>query len=126
MHVVVRFAARDPFPALEAPVVRVREHDLHEHVVVRAHVQPRDVEAQEREHAPARDTTSEFYFYFIVCFKKKKGIEQRLHERGPENPRLSRKQRRARDHINVKHLGTRIDPRARDEKNCNNENKSSQ
>lgn len=58
LYVVVRFAARDPFPALEAPVVRVREHDLHEHVVVRAHVQPRDVEAQEREHAPARDTTT--------------------------------------------------------------------
>lgn len=56
LHVVVRLAARDPFPALEAPVVRVREHDLHEHVVVRAHVQSRDVEAQEREHAPARDT----------------------------------------------------------------------
>ena len=49
----VRLPAGDPLPALEAPVVGVRQHDLHEHVVVPCQVQTRHVEAQEREHPSA-------------------------------------------------------------------------
>lgn len=47
---VVRLPTGDPFAPLEPPVVRVGQHHLHEHVVVRRQVETGHVEAEEREH----------------------------------------------------------------------------
>lgn len=52
LHVVVGFAAGHPLAPLETPVIRVRQHHLHEDVVVGRGVEAGDVKAQEREHPP--------------------------------------------------------------------------
>lgn len=52
LHVVVGFAAGHPLAPLEAPVVGVRQHHLHEDVVVGRGVEAGDVKAQERKHPP--------------------------------------------------------------------------
>lgn len=59
LHVVVGFAAGHPLSPLEAPVVGVRQHHLHEDVVVGRGVEAGDVEAQEGKHSPGerRKTT---------------------------------------------------------------------
>lgn len=59
LHVVVGFAAGHPLAPLETPVVGVRQHHLHEDVVVGRGVEAGDVEAQEGKHSPGerRKTT---------------------------------------------------------------------
>lgn len=52
LHVIVRFSTGDPLPSLEAPVVRVGQNHLHEHVVMSREVKSSDVETEEREHSP--------------------------------------------------------------------------
>lgn len=52
LHVIVGFATGHPLAPLEAPVVRVGQNHLHEHVVVGGGIESVYVEAQERKHAP--------------------------------------------------------------------------
>lgn len=51
---VVRLPAGDPFATLEPPVVRVGQHHLYEHVVMRRQAETCDVKAEEGEHSPAK------------------------------------------------------------------------
>lgn len=54
LNVVVSFPARHPLSSLKSPVIRVRQHNLHKHIVVGRRVQGRDIETQEGKHAPAK------------------------------------------------------------------------
>lgn len=58
LHVVVGFAAGHPLAPLETPVVGVRQHYLHEDVVVGRGVEAGDVKAQERKHSPGEGRKS--------------------------------------------------------------------
>lgn len=48
---IVRLPTGDPFASLEPPVVRVGQHHLNEHIILRGQVEAGYVEAEEREHA---------------------------------------------------------------------------
>lgn len=56
---IVRLPTGDPFASLEPPVVRVGQHHLHEHIIVRSQVEAGYVEAEEREHASGNLKTNE-------------------------------------------------------------------
>ncbi len=51
-NIRVRFAARDPFSSLKAPVVRIRKNHVHKDIVMRRWVKTRYIETQKREHSP--------------------------------------------------------------------------
>lgn len=55
---VVRLPTGDPFASLEPPVVRVGQHHLHEHIIVRSQAEAGYVEAEEREHASGNFKTN--------------------------------------------------------------------
>lgn len=55
---VVRLPTGDPFASLEPPVVRVGQHHLHEHIIVRSQIEAGYVEAEEREHASGNVKTN--------------------------------------------------------------------
>ena len=54
---VVRLPTGDPLASLKSPVVWIRQHHLHKHVVVRRQVETSDVKAEEGEHPPAATST---------------------------------------------------------------------
>lgn len=54
---VVRLPTGDPLASLKSPVVWIRQHHLHKHVVVRRQVETSDVKAEEGEHPPAGTRT---------------------------------------------------------------------
>lgn len=66
---VVRLPTGDPLASLKSPVVWIRQHHLHKHVVVRRQVETSDVKAEEGEHPPAGTRTKK------KSHKKKKTLE---------------------------------------------------
>lgn len=44
-HICVRLATGHPLSALESPVVRISQYDIHKYIVVRGGVEARNVEA---------------------------------------------------------------------------------
>ena len=58
LHVVVRLPAGDPLATLKPPVVWIRQHHFHKHVVMRRHTETNHVKAEEREHPPAHTNTN--------------------------------------------------------------------
>lgn len=61
MTAVIRLPTGDPFATLEPPVVRVGQHHLHEHVVMRRQAETCNVKAEKGEHSPANRNIEKKY-----------------------------------------------------------------
>lgn len=57
---VVRLSTGDPLSTLKPPVVRVRQHHLHKHVVVRCQTETSYVKTKKWEHPSANTEQNKF------------------------------------------------------------------